>query len=226
MSKKTTRSTARFDNQNRIGHTIRNLALRWKALTRVHKLDSRTIRLANSRQPSALDITMMRRAIELAEKAAGIGEVPIGALVHRDGQIIAETHNLVENPHDPTGHAEIRAIQAAAKRLGERRLNECTLVVTLEPCTMCAGGIVLGRLGRVVYGAKDPKAGAMESLYRICEDKRLNHQPAIEGGILAEECGKLISDFFKERRRINKERRAAGQPRKTAKRQLAERRAS
>lgn len=226
MSKHPPRFTGRFRFQNRAWNIIRNLFVYRKTLTLVHKLDSRIIRLSPSaRQPTALDVRMMQRALELARKATEIGEVPIGALVHRDGQIIAETHNLVENPHDPTGHAELRAIQAAAKRLGERRLNECTLVVTLEPCAMCAGGIVLGRVGRVVYGATDPKAGAIESVFKICTDKRLNHQPEIVGGVLAGECGKLLSDFFKERRRINKDRRAAGQPRRTAKRQLAERRA-
>jgi len=174
-------------------------------------------------EPTALDITMMRRAIELARKAADLGEVPIGALVHRDGEVIAEAHNLVEQTNDPTGHAEARVIRDAARRLGERRLNECTLVVTLEPCTMCAGAIVLGRVGRVVYGATDPKAGAIESVFSICSSPRLNHRPTICRGVLADACGTLLTDFFREKRRLNKKRRAEGEPRRKAKRILAQR---
>lgn len=172
-------------------------------------------------EPTSLDFAMMRRAIELAKKAAAVGDVPIGALVHRDGKIVAEAHNFVETNHDPTGHAEIRAIRNAAERLTERRLNECTLVVTLEPCSMCAGAVVLSRVGRLVYGASDPKAGAIQSVYQICSDTRLNHRPEICGGVLAEDCGRLLSDFFSGRRRINKERRAAGIKPKTAKQRFA-----
>lgn len=203
---------------------------RSKAATRIDgtgghgSLDIRTRRSSRNTvryEPTSIDIALMRRAIELAKKAAAIGEVPIGALVHCDGEIISEAHNFVETNHDPTGHAEIRAIRHAAERLTERRLNECSLVVTLEPCSMCAGAIVLGRVGRLVYGASDPKAGAIQSVYQICSDQRLNHRPELCGGGLAEDCGRLLSDFFRERRRINKERRAGGFKPKTARQRFA-----
>ncbi len=182
----------------------------------------------NEHSPSGLpqgatptDVAMMRRAIELANKAAAMGEVPIGALVHRDGQIIAEAHNLVETANDPTAHAEVRVIRAASEFLGERRLNECTLVVTLEPCSMCAGAIVLGRIGRLVFGATDPKAGGIDSVFKICSNDELNHRPEISRGVLSEECGRLLTEFFKSRRAANKALRKSGQPRKKAKNLLA-----
>ena len=203
----------------RKGRLLRRL-IYMEVETRLHN----TRRETNHRttgSPTAVDITMMRRAIELARKAAAIGEVPIGAVLHRNGQIIAEAHNLVETIHDATGHAELRAVRLASERLHERRLNDCTLVVTLEPCTMCAGGIVLSRVGRLVFGASDPKAGAIHSVYHICSDKRLNHRPEICGGVLADECGSLLSEFFRERRKMNKARKAAGITKSSPRRRAA-----
>lgn len=150
------------------------------------------------------DVQMMRRAIELARQGWAREEVPVGAVVFRGDEILAEAHNLRECDSDPTAHAEILALREAARKLGEWRLSECTLVVTLEPCTMCAGGIVNARVGRLVYGASDPKAGAIESLYQICDDQRLNHRPQVICGVLAPECRGLLRDFFKQRRQANK----------------------
>ncbi len=160
---------------------------------------------AEAPQATATDERMMRRALELARLAAEQGEVPVGALVYHgageEARILAEAHNTREGRRDPTGHAELLAIRAAAKALGDWRLNECTLVVTLEPCAMCAGAIVNARVGRLVYGATDPKAGAVASLYRLCEDVRLNHRLTPIGGVLADEAAALLRDFFRARRR-------------------------
>jgi len=166
------------------------------------------------------DTQMMRRAIEAAHAAWDHREVPIGAVVYHNetSQILAEAHNLRESDADPTAHAEILVLREAARKLGSWRLNDCTLVVTLEPCTMCAGAIVNARVGRVVYGATDPKAGAVESLYQICDDRRLNHRPQIIRGVLAPQCRNLLREFFKERRkqnRINKAVKHAEQPPRT-----------
>jgi tRNA(adenine34) deaminase len=138
--------------------------------------------------------------------------------VYRNGEIIAESHNLVETSHDPTAHAEIRAIRLAGERLGERRLNDCTLIVTLEPCTMCAGAIILGRVGRLIYGASDPKAGGVESVFQICSCKRLNHRPEVFGGVLRDECGTMLTQFFKRRRHENQLLRDAGVPKQERRR--------
>ncbi|MHB1157943.1 MAG: tRNA adenosine(34) deaminase TadA [Phycisphaerales bacterium] len=146
------------------------------------------------------DIAWMRRAIALAQRAGDRGEVPVGAIVIHDGRIIGEGYNRREMDADPVAHAEIAAIRQAAQTLGGWRLNECTLVVTLEPCPMCAGAMVNARVGRLVYGASDPKMGAVKTLYRLCNDSRLNHRVNVTGGVLAEECGKLLSEFFKARR--------------------------
>jgi len=148
------------------------------------------------------DIHMMRRALELARAAGALGEVPIGAVVYETatGTILGEGFNTRENANDPAGHAELIAIRAAAERVGDWRLNHCTLVVTLEPCAMCAGLIVNARLGRLVFGAMDPKAGAAGSLYRLTEDDRLNHRVSPIAGVLAEECGELLREFFRGRR--------------------------
>jgi tRNA(adenine34) deaminase len=159
---------------------------------------------------TAEDVAMMRRAIEIAKVGWAREEVPVGAVIFRDGIILAEAHNLREVDRDPTAHAEILALREASKKLGEWRLNDCTLVVTLEPCTMCAGAIVNARVGRLVYGASDPKAGAIESLYQVCDDQRLNHRPQIICGVLAPECRGLLRDFFKERRKANKAARDTG----------------
>jgi tRNA(adenine34) deaminase len=160
------------------------------------------LRLVTSRNPgiSAIDLAMMDRAIELAEQAAAIGEVPVGAVIYRGNEIVAEAANTREFDRDPCGHAEFLAIREAAKRLKEWRLNDCSLAVTLEPCTMCAGAIVNARVGRVIYGATDAKAGACESLYRITADERLNHRPQMYTGIKAERCAALLKDFFKKLR--------------------------
>lgn len=148
------------------------------------------------------DRAMMRRAIELARAAMAIDETPVGAVVYETatGHVLAEAHNRRESDADPCAHAELMAIRAAAAKVGDWRLNHCTLVVTLEPCVMCAGAIVNARVGRLIYGAADPKAGAVESLYRICEDARLNHRITPIGGIDAEECGELLREFFRRKR--------------------------
>jgi len=146
----------------------------------------------------------MSIAIQQAGIAAQIGEVPVGAvLVLEDGSFYA-AHNAPISLHDTSAHAEMRAIRAACEAVGNYRLAGSTLYVTLEPCTMCAGAIVHARIARVVYGARDPKTGAVESLYSILSDVRLNHQPAVTGGVMAEQCGGILKDFFRNRR-INKE---------------------
>ena len=145
----------------------------------------------------------MRRALELAAQAAAIGEIPVGAVVYvtATGEIVGEGSNRREVDHDPSAHAEHLAIVQACKRRGDWRLNDCTLVVTLEPCAMCAGLIVNARVGRVVYGAADPKAGAAGSLMRLTEDPRLNHRVTPITGVMAAECGDLLREFFRSLRR-------------------------
>lgn len=154
---------------------------------------------------TAVDEQMMRRALELACHAAAEGEVPIGAVVYRTatGAMLGEGRNARERDHDPTAHAELLAIRRAAEAVGDWRLNECTLVVTLEPCVMCAGLVVNARVGRLVYGAADPKAGACESLYRVTADRRLNHRPEIVRGLLADESADLLRKFFRRLRARN-----------------------
>jgi len=147
------------------------------------------------------DEQAMRLAIVEAQAAAQHLDVPIGAVVVRDGQVIAARHNERELTGDPTAHAEVLALRDAASVVGHWRLIDCTLYVTLEPCVMCAGALVNSRIGRVVYGATDPKAGAVASLYEVCSDARLNHRPPVEGGVLAGECGRLLKDFFAAKRR-------------------------
>ena len=142
----------------------------------------------------------MRRALALAHEAAVLGEVPVGAVIVRDGRVIAQALNLRETLSDPTAHAERLALTLAGRALGTWRLDGCTLFVTLEPCPMCAGAIVLSRLSRVVYGAPDPKAGACRSLYRLLDDPRLNHRVLFEPGCLPDECGAVLTDFFRSRR--------------------------
>jgi tRNA(adenine34) deaminase len=143
------------------------------------------------------DEYFMRQALKEAQKAAAKNEVPIGAVVVKNGKIIGRGHNLRESLNDPTAHAEIIAIKKAAKKLKNWRLNGCTLYVTVEPCVMCAGAIILARLEGVVYGVKDPKAGAVASLYEVFDDKRLNHRvKRVEGGILKDECAAILKEFF------------------------------
>lgn len=146
----------------------------------------------------------MREALALAEHAAAEGEVPVGAVLYRHGQRLGVGRNTRENRNDPLGHAEIQAIQQAADALGEWRLNDCTLYVTLEPCPMCAGAIVNARVGRLVYGAADPKAGAVHTLFELCHDARLNHRVDVTAGVLEGQSGQVLKRFFKRRRRQNK----------------------
>ena len=146
----------------------------------------------------------MQMALEQARIAESLGEVPIGAVIVRDNQVIATGHNRRIIDSEPTAHAEIIAIRSAARAIGDWRLSGCTLYVTLEPCPMCAGAIVLARIDRLVYGASDPKAGAVETLYQICSDERLNHRVEIVSGILANECAQLISKFFQRQREMGK----------------------
>jgi tRNA(adenine34) deaminase len=146
------------------------------------------------------DVSFMAHALELAVEAAVLGEVPVGAVIVREGKILAQAFNLRETLHDPTAHAERLAITLAGGSLGSWRLEDCTLYVTLEPCAMCAGAIVLGRLARLVYGATDPKAGACQSLYGIVSDARLNHRVPVTAGILERECGEILKRFFQDRR--------------------------
>lgn len=149
-----------------------------------------------------LDEPMMRAALELAQEAARAGEAPIGAVIYEteSGTLLAGARNTREAENDPTAHAEVLALREAAAVLGDWRLNRCTLVVTLEPCCMCAGAIVNARVGRVVYGADDPKAGACRSLYRLLEDPRLNHRVAPLRGVLKDESAALLRAFFRAKR--------------------------
>lgn len=146
-------------------------------------------------------VPAMRRALDEARKASEGGEVPVGAVVlDASGEIIGTGHNDRERSADPTGHAEIIAMREAAASLGSWRLAGCTLVVTLEPCTMCAGASVQARLDRVVYGAADPKAGAVGSLWDVVRDRRLNHRPEVIAEVLADECAAPLIEFFTRRR--------------------------
>jgi tRNA(adenine34) deaminase len=143
----------------------------------------------------------MRRALDEARAALATGDVPIGALVvDAAGEVIGAGHNVREAAADPTGHAEVVALRAAARSRGEWRLAGCTLVVTLEPCTMCAGAAVLARVERVVFGAYDDKAGAVGSLWDVVRDRRLNHRPEVVAGVLAAESTALLDDFFRAQR--------------------------
>jgi len=148
----------------------------------------------------AADEWFMRRALELAEEAARWGEVPVGAVVVENGRIVGEGFNRRETWRDGTAHAEMLAIEEASRRLGGWRLTNCVLYVTLEPCPMCAGAIVLSRVQRVVYGATDAKGGAVASKVRLLEPGLWNHAPQITSGILADDCAKLLTDFFRKRR--------------------------
>lgn len=143
----------------------------------------------------------MREALVLAERAGAAGEVPVGALVMREGRVLGRGFNQPIGSHDPTAHAEVQALRAAAAVLGNYRLPGCTLVVTLEPCAMCAGAIQHARIGRVVFGACDPKTGACGSVVDLFGEPRLNHHAQVTGGVLAAQCGELLSAFFAARRR-------------------------
>jgi tRNA(adenine34) deaminase len=147
------------------------------------------------------DETGMRAALREARESLAKDEVPVGCVVVHDGVVIGRGHNQVEALRDATAHAEILAIGAASNALGSWRLSECTLYVTLEPCAMCAGAIVLARLGRLVYGATDPKAGACGSVLDVIGEKRLNHRVPVVHGVLAGECGEILREFFAKKRK-------------------------
>jgi tRNA(adenine34) deaminase len=146
------------------------------------------------------DEDFMRQALELARQAATLGEVPVGAIVVRDGEIIGRGGNQPIGRHDPTAHAEVMALRDAAANVGNYRLPGSTLYVTLEPCLMCIGAIFHARVGRVVFGARDPKTGAAGSVLNLFDESRLNHHAEVLGGVLADECGTLLSGFFAARR--------------------------
>jgi tRNA(adenine34) deaminase len=146
----------------------------------------------------------MREALVEARRAWAEGEVPVGAVVVKDGVVIARGYNQPIGRHDPTAHAEIVAMRAAAEALGNYRLPGCELYVTLEPCVMCSGAMMHARLARVVYGATDPKTGACGSVVNVFENEQLNHHAEVEGGLLADDCGQVLKDFFAERRALRK----------------------
>lgn len=147
----------------------------------------------------------MSECIALAGEAAARGDVPVGALVVMDGAIIGRGFNQRETHDDPTGHAEIVALREACRRAGRWRLDGATLYVTLEPCPMCAGALVNARIARLVYGASDPKAGAVRSLYALCDDPRLNHRIEIRAGLMQEPCAAMLRDFFRGARKRARE---------------------
>ena len=146
------------------------------------------------------DDEAMAVALEEARAALAHGDVPVGAVVLRDGAVIARRHNEREHQQDPTAHAEVLALRDASRELRRWRLDDCTLVVTLEPCVMCAGALLAARIGRLVYGAADLKAGATASLYNVCADPRLNHNPPVTHGVRADDSTALLADFFSARR--------------------------
>lgn len=158
----------------------------------------------NTEEQLDLDIFWMQHALELAKRAESEGEVPVGAVVVYDEQVIGEGWNRPINDNDPTAHAEIMALRAAAKNINNYRLLETTLYVTLEPCIMCTGAIIHSRVKRVVYGALDPKAGAAESAFNILGTDCLNHLVNVEGGTMAKECGHVLTDFFRKKRKEKK----------------------
>ena len=149
-----------------------------------------------------IDTTFMREALRQAQKAFDADEVPIGVVIVHANKIIARAHNQVETLKDPTAHAEMIAITQATNFLSAKWLQECTLYVTIEPCSMCAGALVLARLGRLCYGAEEPKTGACGSVMDIVRHQKLNHRVEVLGGVLAGECGALVSDFFEKKRRL------------------------
>jgi len=148
----------------------------------------------------------MRLAIEEAKKAEKIGEVPIGAIIVKDGEVIARAHNWRETMQRAVAHAEVLVIDQACQRIGSWRLEDMTLYVTLEPCAMCAGAIVLSRVKRVVFGASDPKGGCAGTLMNLLQEERFNHQTEVVSGVLQEECGQMLSEFFRQLRLKKKQR--------------------
>lgn len=150
------------------------------------------------------DRDWMLVSLQEAAAAAALGEVPVGALVVHDGVIIGRGHNLREGSNDPTSHAEMIAIRQAAAVLGSWRLLDCTLYVTLEPCVMCMGAIILARIPRLVFGCRDPRAGAVGSIYNFSQDERFNHRVAVTEGVLGETCSEMLSNFFRQLRATRK----------------------
>jgi tRNA(adenine34) deaminase len=150
--------------------------------------------------PESFNLAMMRLAIDQAHNAATVGEVPVGAVIVRDGKVIATGYNHPIGSHDPTAHAEIHALRAAANQAGNYRLRDCSLYVTLEPCAMCCGAMIHARIKRLYYGAADPKTGACGSVIDLMAESRLNHHTQVHAGLLAQECGQLLRDFFASRR--------------------------
>ncbi len=151
-----------------------------------------------------MDEAYMRMALAEAEQAMAEDEVPVGAIVVRQNRVIASAHNQRETLRDPTAHAEMIAITQAAESVGSWRLDDCRIYVTLEPCPMCAGAILQARIPYLIYGAADPKAGAVHSLYRLLEDGRLNHQTQVAASVLSSPCGEILSEFFRRQRRLGK----------------------
>lgn len=154
------------------------------------------------------DQDFMRAALDLARQAQERGEVPVGAVVVCDGKIIAGAANRNITDHDPSGHAEILALRQAGQVLGNHRLSACSLFVTIEPCAMCAGALVHARSERLVYGASDPKAGAVQSVMQVLNHPALNHRMEVTGGVLAEECSAVLQGFFRERRTVKEAKEA------------------
>lgn len=150
------------------------------------------------------DLIWMRRAVNQARLAAQADEVPVGAIIVRGGQILGQAHNGREQLRDPTAHAEMIAITQAASAIEDWRLEGCTMYVTLEPCAMCAGAILLARIPRVVFGASDPKGGAVQSLYQLLTDPRQNHRCEVVAGVLGPECGQMLTEFFAAKRAMGK----------------------
>ena len=150
--------------------------------------------------PTEFDTTFMRLALDEARAGADSGDVPIGAVIVSNGQVLATAHNQRESTGDPTAHAEVLALRAAADKRGTWRLDDCSLYVTLEPCTMCAGAIVLARIERLVFGAWNAEMGAVGTLWDVVRDRRLNHQPEVVAEVLADECSASLRDFFAAKR--------------------------
>ncbi len=166
----------------------------------------------NSRLRLETDTAMMQRALAQAHAAATLGEVPVGAVVYRDNEVLAQAHNLRESSADPTAHAEIIALRQAAKKIGGWRLDGCAMAVTLEPCPMCAGALVNARIDRLIYAAADPKMGCVDTLHQLCTDERFNHRVEVVSGVLADECGSLLTAFFQARRGTTGTAKPIGQP--------------
>jgi tRNA(adenine34) deaminase len=166
--------------------------------------ENERIRDEKRQEPAAVHDHFLKLALQEAEQALTEGEVPVGAVIVHDDRVIAAAHNQREQLRDPTAHAEMIAITQAAEALGSWRLDGTTLYVTLEPCPMCAGAIVQARIATVVYGATDPKAGAVHTLYRLLEDRRLNHSCQVVSGVLAGPCGAILTRFFQKQRKLGK----------------------